>query len=207
MSVPHVHADDTIGNVLAIDLRLGQDSDLTSVWLANSLTATEVVIDAINLSAGTYTLILESFDRNGGVFSTLKTDIITVTIVAVTTVVKQTKIPDQVLVIISGEKTDWTLPKASSSEESAVVVKFDPFIASYLQFSEEKMTISYNGTVIEGLKDQVKMADILITYMNATSWETFVQRVIIYPQLEDSITDEGSEQSFDEQETPELTPV
>ena len=31
LSVPHVHADDTIGNVLAIDLRLGQDSDLTSV--------------------------------------------------------------------------------------------------------------------------------------------------------------------------------
>ena len=68
------------------------------------------------------------------------------------------------------------------------------------------MTISYNGTVIEGLKDQAKMANILITYIDATGWETFVQRLIIYPQLEDSITDEGSEQSFDEQETPELTP-
>ena len=59
------------------------------------------------------------------------------------------------------------------------------------------MKIFYNGAVIEGLKNQAKMADILITYIDAISWETFVQRVLIYPQLEESLTVEGSEQSFD----------
>ena len=77
-----------------------------------------------------------------------------------------------------------------------MVVEFDPFIASYLQFDEEKMTISYNGTVIEGLlKGQAKMVDIHITYTDSIGWETFVQRVIIIPQFEETITDEGSDQS------------
>ena len=65
LSVSHVYARDTIGNVLAIDLRLGTDSEFTSVQLLNGATATEVTIDATGLAVGNYTLKLESFDING----------------------------------------------------------------------------------------------------------------------------------------------
>ena len=61
--VPHVHAKDIIGNVLAIDLRVADDSDFTSVQLTNGAAANEVLVDATSLAMGTtYTLKLESFD-------------------------------------------------------------------------------------------------------------------------------------------------
>ena len=83
MTVPHVHAADTIGNVLAIDLRQSADFELSFVQLTKGATATEVLIDATGLAVGNYTLKLESFDKNGGVFSALKIDTVTI-------VVKQT---------------------------------------------------------------------------------------------------------------------
>ena len=61
-SVPHVFAQDTIGNVLAIDLRLSADSEYTAVELSNGAGATEVTIDATSVYSGEYTLKLESFD-------------------------------------------------------------------------------------------------------------------------------------------------
>ena len=83
LSVSHIYAADTIGNVLAINLRLASDSELTtsSVSLVNDPTATEVTIDTTGIAAGTYSLKLESIDENSGVFSTLKTDIVTIVVV------------------------------------------------------------------------------------------------------------------------------
>ena len=79
LTVPHVYAEDTIGNTLAIDLRLSATSELTSVTFVNGATSTDIIIDGANLSAGTsYTLELESFDTNGKVYSTLKKDVFTV---------------------------------------------------------------------------------------------------------------------------------
>ena len=78
--MPHVYAKDTIGNVLAIDLRVGNESEITSVQLKNGPTATEVTIDTTGLAVGTYTLVLESFDINGEVFSTLRTDSVTISV-------------------------------------------------------------------------------------------------------------------------------
>ena len=40
LSVTHVHAADIIGNVLAIDLRLGTDTEFTSVEFTNGISAT-----------------------------------------------------------------------------------------------------------------------------------------------------------------------
>ena len=82
LSVPHVRAQDTIGNVIAIDLRLGDDSELTSVQLTNGATATDVIIDTTGLTVGTHVLKLESFDTNGEVFSSLKIDTVTIVVVA-----------------------------------------------------------------------------------------------------------------------------
>ena len=79
--MPHVHAADTIGNVLAIDLRLSDDSEFTSVELSNGASATEVAIDAIGIAPGEYTLKFESFDKNGGVLSALKIDTITINVI------------------------------------------------------------------------------------------------------------------------------
>ena len=84
LTVPHVYAEDTIGNTLAIDLRLSATSELTSVTFVNGATSTDIIIDGADLSAGTsYTLELESFDTNGKVYSTLKKDVITVVAVDV----------------------------------------------------------------------------------------------------------------------------
>ena len=79
--VPHVHAADTIGNVLDIDLRLGDDSKFTSVELSNGADATEVTIYATGVAPGEHTLKLESFDRNDEVFSALKIDTITIVVI------------------------------------------------------------------------------------------------------------------------------
>ena len=79
--VSHVHAADTIGNVLDIDLRLGDDSEFTSVELFNGAYATEVTIYATGIAPGEHTLKLESFDRNDEVFSALKIDTITIVVI------------------------------------------------------------------------------------------------------------------------------
>ena len=53
LTVPHVHAADTIGNILAIDLRQSADFELSFVQLANDDEFTEVLIDAADLAEGT----------------------------------------------------------------------------------------------------------------------------------------------------------
>ena len=79
--VPHVYAADTIGNVLDIDLRLGDDSEFTSVELSNGADTTEVTIYATGIAPGEHTLKLESFDKNGEVFSALKIDMVTIVVI------------------------------------------------------------------------------------------------------------------------------
>ena len=81
LNVPHVQAADTIGNTLAIDLRLSADSKFTAVQFINDGTATNVIIDATGVAVGTYTLKLDSFDINGGLFSTLKIDTVTIVVI------------------------------------------------------------------------------------------------------------------------------
>ena len=69
----------TIGNTLDIYLRQKDGSSLSWVTIEQS-SPTKVLIAPANVNAGTYWLILESYDNNGGVFSTLKTDTIEVTV-------------------------------------------------------------------------------------------------------------------------------
>ena len=63
LTVPHVHAADTVGNVLVIDPRQSADFELSFVQLTNGATETEVYIDATGLAVGNYTMKLESFDK------------------------------------------------------------------------------------------------------------------------------------------------
>ena len=59
---------------------MGDDSEFTSVELSNGADATEVTIYATGIAPGEHTLKLESFDRNGEVFSALKIDSITIVV-------------------------------------------------------------------------------------------------------------------------------
>ena len=86
--VEHISATTTIGNTLAIAVRRNSDSTVTdgAFSFVRDSTKCTVTIDSYWLTAGTYSLILESFDENsGGVESTLETDTISIVVNPVTT--------------------------------------------------------------------------------------------------------------------------
>ena len=80
LSVQHVHSEETIGNQLVIDLRQSAGADLPFVTFVNGATSTDVVIDTTDVEIGEYTLVLESFDTASNVYTTLKTDTITIVV-------------------------------------------------------------------------------------------------------------------------------
>ena len=131
----HVHAADTIGNVLAIDLRLSDYSEFTSVELSNGASATKVAIDATGIAPGEYTLKFESFNKNVGVLSALKIDTITIVVYDVVEPVTYSLATFteelQVQTIISGKDVEWTLPAVYGGGGSLkdVIVKPDTLIA------------------------------------------------------------------------------
>ena len=103
LTVEHVHAELTIGNTLAIDLRLSSESTFRTVSLSNWATATDVRIDTGGLTAGDYTLILESFDKNSGnIRSTLKRDEITVRVVDIPAYPETVDPEPQLVTVFSG---------------------------------------------------------------------------------------------------------
>ena len=79
LSVLHVHAEDVIGNYLAIDLRQKAGLELSFVTLKNGISSTDVAINTTGLIPGEYNLVLESFDS---AFKTLalKTDTIKIVV-------------------------------------------------------------------------------------------------------------------------------
>ena len=83
LSVPHIRAEEDIGNVLAINLRQQEGTQLAFVSFAEETGFTDVLIDGSTLATGTeHVLVLESFNINSkGVESALKTDTVTITVV------------------------------------------------------------------------------------------------------------------------------
>ena len=189
--MPHVHAKDTIGNTLAIDLRLSADSEFISVTLTNDVAATDVAIDATGLAVGTYTLKLESFDTNGTVFSTLKNDIITISVLepeaepeaeaeAEAEAEPEAEIeedtltglasflgPVEIVSIVSGTKHEWSLPEIDAGVIEIYAVDFDAdySISAYLTYNIETNKIEYNGVKIAGLTRK-KFVNSKITLIN-----------------------------------------
>ena len=77
LQIPHINSALEIGNTLAINMRQRLGSELDFVFITEQETYSEVTINASGLQTGDqYTLYLESFDTNGGVYSALKTDTI-----------------------------------------------------------------------------------------------------------------------------------
>ena len=55
-------------------------SELSFVTFTNRATSTDVIINTNGVLPGVYTLVLQSYDTTGAVFSTLKTDTIIITV-------------------------------------------------------------------------------------------------------------------------------
>ena len=80
LNIPHITSALTIGNNLQIDMRQRSGAELSFVSLSNGASSTRVTIDGNGRALGDYELILESFDQASGVFSTLKTNRIMLTV-------------------------------------------------------------------------------------------------------------------------------
>ena len=77
--VDQIYSKWTIGNELDIILRQKEGNEIPWVTIEQG-SPSRVFIDSGNTVPGHYTLILQSFDNNGSVKSTLKEDTITITI-------------------------------------------------------------------------------------------------------------------------------
>ena len=72
--VPNLYSSFLIGNEIAIQLR--QKTELSFVSFAVNASSSDLIIDAIELPPGVYSLTFESYDTNSNVKSALKTDTI-----------------------------------------------------------------------------------------------------------------------------------
>ena len=75
--MPHVHAEDVIGNQLSIGLRQKAGSVLSFVTLTIGASSTNVAINTDGVTPGTYILLLESYD-SALTTLVLKTDTVTI---------------------------------------------------------------------------------------------------------------------------------
>ena len=79
LSVDHVSSSITLPTTATIALRQISSAALAFVTITNGATSATVTIDAASVTAGSYTLKLESYDSSAGSTSaTLKTDTILV---------------------------------------------------------------------------------------------------------------------------------
>ena len=78
-SVDDVSSSITLPTTATIALRQTSSTTLSFVTITNGATSASVTISATGVTAGTYTLVLESYDSSAGSSSdTLKTDTVTV---------------------------------------------------------------------------------------------------------------------------------
>ena len=77
----HIISELTIGNTLGINVREKAGTEHSFLSFQSDASLTTVTFDATSLVEGqTFDLILESFDNDGGIFTALMTDTVTVTV-------------------------------------------------------------------------------------------------------------------------------
>ena len=105
--IPHIYSDFAIGTEMAIDLRQADGTELSFVTLINQSGTTEVFIDAIGVVTGDdYELVLQSFNALTTVQSSLKTDIIEVTVQSYV----RAEPPPTSVEVMEGETTTILIP-------------------------------------------------------------------------------------------------
>ena len=149
--VEHIYSEETIGNVLAINLRQKIGTELSFVTFVNGQDSTEVIIESTNISPGDYTLILESFDMNsrGTVAATLATNIVTITIEVVPTAPTFSKSLDNQIVAV-GSNDSWVLPDTIATYLPVVVeLSPDSRISNVVTYDEKSHTVSFLGEKLD----------------------------------------------------------
>ena len=101
---------------------------------------------------------MESFDENGEVFSTLKTDIFTVSIHETQPLTDLATFTSPVVnvAIVAGTKQKWSLPNIDSGVAEMYAVQFeaDPLLSAHLKYNYELNEMVYDGKAIAGLTRQ-----------------------------------------------------
>ena len=82
--VEKIQSELAIGNTLDIRLRQNSKGSHSWVYFTEQSTSTVVTLAPIEISLGDHIVLLESYDNNSSVSSTLKQDLITVTVTAPT---------------------------------------------------------------------------------------------------------------------------
>lgn len=181
MSVPHVHAKDLIGNTLAIKLRLAADSDFTSVSFVNGATATKVTIDTTGLAAGSYTVALESYDTNAGVYSTLKLDTVTI---QVTEPSADPFDELEVVTLVANQSAEWQLPELDLDPSDFLIAVFiiaDPPLEESLTYEMKTNSIQFDGALNEVLVPIVTSVSATITIVTSWTSQSYEQQITLLP--------------------------
>lgn len=151
--MPHIYSKYTIGNTLAIDLRQAAGGpQLDFVSFVSQSDSVDVEIDTSDVSLGTYELVLESFDANSGVYSTLKKDTIQIVVTEPAPSLEEPSgpgesDPDGMKTITAGAGESWRLGLIDDFDQLAEVrVQYSPpNLATYLDFDADKRVFTYNG--------------------------------------------------------------
>ena len=83
LTVPHIFNEFSTGTEHTINLRQANLSQLPFVAISEETGQTIVLMDSAGVAIGDYELQLESYDASGSIQSTLKTDIIQISVKAV----------------------------------------------------------------------------------------------------------------------------
>ena len=153
---------------------------------ANGATLTKVIIDTNGISAGDYTLVLESYDlkSNGAVPPTLKTDTISIIVEEPLNPLYFTE-DLETEYLVADQPSKWTLPPIETGllRLQEVRIDADPLISDQISFDFLSSTISFSGEGLDSLTS-TEFVKIKITLVTSLDEKSISQNVIIYPSTD-----------------------
>lgn len=123
-----------------------QPPQLDFVKLTRLSGHTRVELDAADVAVGSYELVLESYDANSSVRSTLKTDTITVHVEAAIKFPSEADLP--LIQLVVGSDKSWTLADSLIELAAAglsVQVQLSDELRSFVSYSAAGHMFTYNG--------------------------------------------------------------
>lgn len=113
-----------------------------------------MLVDTTDVSEGDHNLVLESFDQNGAVMSTLKTDSVTIRVVAEVEIeVPHSFFPAgfEVAILVANKPSDWTLPEVDpgNNEVFGLEISAETPLAGSITFKSSTWTVNFSGEGFE----------------------------------------------------------